>query len=125
MSYFIALCLACPPGADADPPLADLERFPGPEIARHEIAMNAAFEDHLRGQLAVALHRTNELGALLRLTERLYRCWDALRDAHCPDYPANYRRECLARLRCLLGEAAYQGGLMPPGAPYWLFPEID
>jgi hypothetical protein len=123
---FIFCCLvAGGPVPPQDPPLSDLERFPPVEVVQNELAMNQTFQDYLNARLDVALHQQESLGAQLRRAEFFWNCWDDLRDAQCSYYTEDYRRRRLADLRRRIGDYAYYRGLMPPGVPYWDFPEIE
>jgi hypothetical protein len=112
-------------GDPPNPPLSDLERFPPPCVVQSELAMNQNLQDYLNARLEVALDQQEALGAHLRFAECLWECWDALRDAQCASYPEEYRRQRLGDLRRRIGAGPYYLGHMPPGVPYWTFPEID
>jgi hypothetical protein len=120
---FILCCLV--PGDPSNPPLSDLKRFPPPCVVQSELALNQNLQDYLNARLEVAWHQRPSLGDHLRFAECLWECWDALRDAQCASYPEEFRRHRLADLRRRIGAGPYYLGRMPPGVPYWTFPEID
>jgi hypothetical protein len=120
---FLLCCLV--PAVPPDPPLSDLERFPPPSIVQSELAMNQNFQDYLNARLEVALRQQEALTIHLRYAESLWNCWDDLRDAQCTSYSEEFRRRRLADLRRRIGAGPYYLGHMPPGVPYWTFPEID
>ena len=61
------------------------------------------------------------IGEALAETDRLYKVWDAVRDARCDFYYVTVRRQALKRLREALGDAAYAATDLPPHVPAWRF----
>ncbi len=56
-------------------------------------------------------------------TDRLYKVWDAVRDARCEFYYVSVRRQALMRLKDMLGEDDYRSTNLPPNVPVWRFNE--
>jgi hypothetical protein len=98
------------------PPLADVWRFPPPEIAGRHLAHNRV----VRRELAL---RRDAMGGHLGYdyavaeAERLYKIWDAARDAGSEFYYVSVRRQALALLRQMIGPEAYHQGELPPPFP--------
>lgn len=99
------------------PPLADVSRFPHAELACCVLAHNRAFHRDLSVRRDALGATRPEFDAALHEAERLYKVWDAARDARGDYYYVIVRRQALARLRELLGEDAYHRGQMPPPTP--------
>lgn len=108
----LCICLHFP-----DPLHTDLPRFPCSTAQR-------TWESY-RAQLAV-LDEQLEIGGcdrdmLQAVRDEMYfceRCWNYLDDATRMTAGDHWRRQALETLRFLLGERAYQDGIMPPVAPY-------
>jgi hypothetical protein len=103
------------------PPLADADRFPGREAVNHLIQFNRTYRTHLEGRQAWEADRAEVIGVALSETDRLYRVWDAVRDARCEFYYVTVRRQALKRLREALGDQAYEVADLPPHVPAWRF----
>ena len=54
-------------------------------------------------------------------TDRLFRAWDAVRDARCEFYYTTVRRHALKNLREMIGDDAFAAGELPPYVPEWRF----
>jgi hypothetical protein len=98
------------------PPLADAWRFPPPETIGRHLAHNRVVRRDL------ALRRDAMGGHLgydyaLAESERLYKIWDAARDAGSDFYYVSVRRQALALLRQLIGPDAYHKAELPPPFP--------
>jgi hypothetical protein len=102
------------------PPLADCQRWPDRNTITDALAFNRAYHQHLEAVAAV-----DEVGAALGETDALYQVWDALREAQVPYYYVSPRRQSLALARRLLGDQAYEAGVLPPPVPWWRFRRID
>ena len=100
------------------PPLADAWRFPPADVAHRHLAFNRTVHrdltlrrDAMGGHLG--------FDAALAETERLYKVWDAVRDARSDFYYVSVRRQALATLLQLIGPDAYHKAELPPPAPGW------
>jgi hypothetical protein len=109
--------------ADA-PRLADSLRLPDRRLLDDYIQFNRAFRRHLENRMLWEPDRAVALIEVLRENERLYRLWDATRDARCEFHYVTYRRLALKKLRDGLGEAAYLAGELPPYVPHWHFSPV-
>ncbi len=103
------------------PPLADAERFPDREGVNALIQFNRGYRQHLADRQAWEADRSDVIGVALAETDRLYRVWDAVRDARCEFYYVTVRRQALKRLQESLGEDAYRRTELPPHVPAWRF----
>ncbi len=106
--------------ADA-PQLAECQRLPDRHTVNELIRFNRAYRQHLEERQAWELDRADLLREALQETDRLYRQWDAIRDAQCDFYYVTVRRAALKRLRDAIGEEAFATGRMPPYVPLWAF----
>lgn len=106
--------------ADA-PKLADADRFPGAEAVNEAIRFNRAYRKNLEVRQQWEADRSDAIRAAVSETDRLYRAWDAVRDARCPFYYTTVRRHALKRLKDMVGDEAFAAGEMPPYVPEWRF----
>lgn len=104
--------------ADA-PRLDDAGRFPDRATVAEFIRVNRAHRKCLETRLVWEADRADVLQEAVRQTDRLYRTWDAARDARCEFYYVTVRRQALLRLKTMLGEDAFAAGEMPPYVPEW------
>jgi hypothetical protein len=105
------------------PPLADAARFPGRDAVNQLIQFNRTYRTFLEGRQTWEADRAEVIGVALAETDRLYRVWDAVRDARCEFYYVTVRRQALKRLRDGLGDTAYETADLPPHVPAWRFRE--
>lgn len=110
------LALALSALCDA-PPLTDLDFLPSRETVRRARHFSLDYQENLRMQAMVRLHRREEFWEIKRETDQLYRIWDTLDDAQIDCRDVVFRREKLRCLRDLLGAEAYYSGRMPPTRP--------
>ena len=103
------------------PPLSDAMRLPDRRLMDDYIQFNRAYRKHLEGRLAWESDRAAVIGEAVRETERLYKLWDAMREAKSDYGYVTLRRTALKRLRDGIGEDAYTAGTLPPYVPDWRF----
>jgi hypothetical protein len=108
--------------ADA-PRLADSFRFPDRRLVNELVRFNRAYRKHLETRQVWESDRAEVIRVVVLETDRLYRVWDAVRDARCDFYYVTVRRQALKRLQDLLGPDAYAAGELPPYVPEWRFNE--
>ena len=106
--------------ADA-PMLAESARLPDRRLMDDYIQFNRAYRKHLDVRMAWEGDRADIIGATIRETDRLYRLWDAIREAKCDYHYVTYRRTALKKLKDGLGEQVYTTGVLPPYVPDWRF----
>jgi hypothetical protein len=106
--------------ADA-PKLAECRRLPDRNTINEFIKFNRAFRKHLEECAMWELDRADLYNTAIQETDRLYRQWDAVRDAQCDFYYVTVRRAALKKLRDGVGEEAFATGRMPPYVPEWRF----
>lgn len=100
------------------PPLTDAWRFPPPDVASRHLEFNRTVHRDLT-------LRRNAMGghlgydAALAESERLYKVWDAVRDARSEFYYVSVRRHALAVVLQLIGADAYHKAELPPPSPGW------
>ena len=106
--------------ADA-PLLVDAMRLPQRQLMDDYIHFNRAYHKHLETRLVWEGDRADIISEAIRETDRLYRLWDAMREAKCDYHYVTYRRLALKKLKEALGEEAYMAGTLPPYVPDWRF----
>jgi hypothetical protein len=106
--------------ADA-PKLAECQRLPDRRTVGELLKFNRAYRKHLEEREVWETDRSDVLQAAMQETDRLYRHWDAIRDAQCDFYYVSVRRTALKKLRDAIGEEAFSTGHMPPYVPNWRF----
>jgi hypothetical protein len=106
--------------ADA-PLLAEAARLPERRLMDDYIQFNRAYRKHLETRLAWEGDRADIISEAVRETERLYKLWDAMREAKSDYGYVTFRRFALKRLKDSLGDQAYQAGQLPPYVPDWRF----
>jgi hypothetical protein len=109
--------------ADA-PKVGDSARFPAREVVNEFIRFNRAYRKHLETRQVWEADRADVIRIVMAETDRLYRVWDAIRDARCEFYYITVRRQALQRLRDLIGPEAYAIGELPPHVPDSRFVEV-
>ena len=110
--------------ADA-PPAWAADRLPPRAEINRAMEFNRRYAAHLAARRDFELDRAAVLDAAIRETDRLYRVWDAARDARTDFYYVTVRRAALARLRDLVGDEAFQAGRLPTPVPTQLFNEMN
>jgi hypothetical protein len=106
--------------ADA-PPVADADRLPDRRLMNDYIQFNRAYRKNLDMRMLWEADRADRIGEVVRETDRLYKMWDAMREAKCDFHYVTYRRQSLKKLKDALGPEAYMAGEMPPYVPEWRF----
>lgn len=107
------------------PDLHDLYRWPGSGDTREAMNFNRAYRSHLEARHAWEKWNQAEIWEALIETDRLWKVWDTLDDAHLRHFSRYRRRQALRTLRELLGEDAYARGAMPPPVPLQYLRAID
>jgi hypothetical protein len=103
------------------PRLSESDRLPSRQTVADYIRFNRAYRKHLENRLVWEPDRASVIGDAIRETERLYKLWDAMRDATCDFHYVTVRRLALKKLRDMMGSDGYNSGEMPPYVPEWRF----
>jgi hypothetical protein len=103
------------------PKLADAARLPDKRLMADALQFNRAFRKNLDARIVWEADRAASLAEVVRETDRLYRMWDAIREAGSDCHYVTYRRLALKKLRDGIGADAYHAGEMPPCVPEWRF----
>lgn len=106
--------------ADA-PRLSDCRRLPDRRTVNELIKFNREYRKNLEDRQVWEADRSDILHAAMQETDRLYRQWDAVRDAQCDFYYVTVRRTALKKLRDVIGQDAFLAGQMPSYVPEWRF----
>jgi hypothetical protein len=103
------------------PRVAESDRLPARQVLNENIRFNRAYRKTLETRLAWEPDRAGEIGEAIRETERLYKVWDAMRDARCEYHYVTVRRLALQKMKDLIGPEDYAAGVLPPFVPEWRF----
>jgi hypothetical protein len=106
------------------PLLIDSDRLPDRRLANDSIRFNRAYRKNLEMRLAWEADRATLIREVLNENERLYRIWDAIRDAKCDFHYVTTRRVALRKLRDLIGPDAFASAEPPPCVPDWRFAQL-
>lgn len=106
------------------PQVADALRFPERAAVNDIVQFNRTYRKHLDERQQLEPGRAGALRDVAWETDRLYKVWDAVRDARCEYYYVTVRRQALKKVRDLVGEQAYLSGALPPNVPTWRFDEM-
>jgi hypothetical protein len=106
--------------ADA-PKLAEANRLPDRRVTNDYIQFNRAYRKTLETRLVWEADRAERIGEVLRETDRLYKLWDAIREAKSDFHYVTYRRQALKKLKEGMGTEAFLTGELPPYVPEWRF----
>lgn len=108
--------------ADA-PKLGDSERLPDRTVVNDLIQFNRSYRKHLTEKQTLERDRCERYDIALSETDRLYKIWDAVRDARCDFYYVTVRRAALRKLKTAIGEEAFLQAQLPPNVPTWRYNE--
>jgi hypothetical protein len=103
------------------PKVSENERLPSRQTVNDNIRFNRAYRKNLETRLVWESDRAGVIGEAIRETERLYKAWDAMRDAKCEFHYVTVRRIALMKLKDMLGPEVFMTGEMPPYVPEWRF----
>jgi hypothetical protein len=103
------------------PKVADSDRLPTRQLINDYIRFNRAYRKNLETRLLWEPDRADIIGDAIRETDRLYKTWDAMRDAKCEFHYVTVRRLALKKLEDMIGPDAYTSGDLPPYVPEWRF----
>ena len=105
------------------PRLEEANRLPDRKVVNELIGFNRAFRKHLVEKQMLEQDRYDLYQEVMLETDRLYKVWDAVRDARCDFYFVGARRQALQRLKDLIGEEDYRTMVLPPNVPVWRWNE--
>jgi len=105
------------------PRLEESNRLPERKLVNELVQFNRGFRKHLVDKHVLEQDRAEAYEAVMIETDRLYKVWDAVRDARCEFYYVTVRRQALLRLKEMLGDDEYQAVNLPPNVPTWRFHE--
>jgi hypothetical protein len=108
---------------DDAPKVSESDRLPSRQLVNDCIRFNRAYRKNLETRLMWESDRANVIGEAIRETEKLYKIWDAIRDAKCEFHYITVRRLALNKLKETLGTELYDKGELPPYVPEWRFAE--
>ena len=106
------------------PKVIDTERLPDRALINDCIRFNRSFRKHMELRMAWEADRADFILEVINETERLYKIWDAIRDAKSHLHYVTTRRLALLRLRDMIGPVAYESGQTPPFVPDWRFARL-
>jgi hypothetical protein len=88
------------------------------------IRFNRAFRKNMELRLAWESDRADFIREVIDENERLYKIWDAIRDAKSDMHYVTTRRFALLKLRDLIGPDAFAKGAVMPYVPDWRFARL-
>ncbi len=103
------------------PKLAESARLPTRSLMDEHIRFNRAYRKHLDTRILWEADRADQISEAVRETDRLYKMWDAMREAKCEFHYVTYRRLALKKFKDALGTEVYASGELPPCVPDWRF----
>jgi hypothetical protein len=103
------------------PKVGESDRLPSRQAVNDNIRFNRAYRKNLETRLLWEPDRANVIGEAIRETEKLYKLWDAMRDAKCDYHYVTVRRLALKKLKEMVGPEIYFTGELPPYVPDWRF----
>jgi hypothetical protein len=103
------------------PKLGECDRLPTRLVVNDYIRFNRAYRKNLETRLMWEADRAGVIGEAISETDRLYKMWDAMRDAKCEFHYVTVRRLALLKLKDMLGASVYSSGELPPYVPDWRF----
>ena len=105
-----------------NPVLPDRDRFPPREMAKQAMEFNRAYRLHVQDRQMMELHNFWYWQEVLEETDYLYHCHDWLHAAQNGEgRDETYWIISLQRLKELIGNDAYNAGVMPPNVPVHRF----
>ncbi len=107
------------------PRLEESNRLPERKAVNDLVQFNRAFRKRLVEKHILEQDRSEVYEAVMVETDRLYKVWDAVRDAKCSFYYVTVRRQALSRLKEMLGDEDYYNTNLPPNVPTWRFHERE
>lgn len=105
------------------PPAGDGFRFG--HANDEAIQFSCGFIAYCRGQAELESWRAREWEGLISETEELQRVWRLAIQTRVTGAWVLQRRRALRDLRELIGDEAYEAGILPPVVPVWRFRVID
>jgi hypothetical protein len=106
------------------PNVIDSFRLPDRQMINDAIRFNRSFGKQLDLRILWEADRAGLIREVISENERLYRMWDAMRDAKSDLHYITTRRLALLRLRDQLGPDAYEKNELPPYVPDWRFARL-
>jgi hypothetical protein len=106
------------------PKVGESDRLPNRQAVNDNIRFNRAYRKNLDTRLLWEPDRANVIGDAIRETEKLYKIWDAMRDAKCEHHYITVRRLALKKLKEMVGPEIYLTGESPPYVPDWRFTAV-
>jgi hypothetical protein len=103
------------------PRLEESNRLPERKIVNDLVQFNRAYRKCLAEKHELEQDRGEIYETVMIETDRLYKVWDAVRDARCEFYYVTVRRQALIRLKDMLGDDDYAKTNLPPNVPTWRF----
>jgi hypothetical protein len=103
------------------PKVSESDRLPSRQAVNDNIRFNRAYRKNLENRLIWEPDRAGVIGDAITETERLYKMWDAIRDAKCDYHYITVRRVALKKLKEMVGPEMYSTGELPLYVPEWRF----
>jgi hypothetical protein len=105
------------------PRLSECIKLPTKEFAAEAINFNRKINTMLTNRAALETDRADGFKEAITDNEKLYKLWDAVRDARCEFYYVTVRRLAMKKIIDAIGEENFDLGKLPLPAPEYLFQE--
>jgi hypothetical protein len=106
------------------PRVAEAERLPDRLTINDCIRFNRSFRKNMEIRSAWESDRADFIREVIDENERLYKIWDAIRDAKSDMHYVTTRRIALLKLRDMIGLDAFASGEAMPYVPDWRFARL-
>jgi hypothetical protein len=106
------------------PRVVESNRLPDRETINNCIKFNRSFKTNMEMRILWEADRADFIREVINENERLYKIWDAIRDAKSSLHYVTTRRLALQKLRDIIGPDAYASGDAPPYVPEWRFTHV-
>jgi hypothetical protein len=106
------------------PRVAEAERLPDRLTINDCIRFNRSFRKNMEIRSAWESDRADFIREVIDENERLYKIWDAIRDAKSDMHYVTTRRIALLKLRDMIGPDAFASGEAMPYVPDWRFARL-
>lgn len=103
------------------PPLHDGMRLPERQLINDMLSFNRTYRTYLVDLLEFYEVDDDDIREAIKETDLCYKIWDEARDARCEYYYITIKRRALKNVRELIGDDAWNAGVLPPHVPVWRF----
>jgi hypothetical protein len=99
----------------------DAMRLPEYELINDMLHFNRAYRKYLIGLLEFHEVDDDSIREAIKETDLCYKIWDSAGDARSKYYYVTMQRKAMKNLKKLIGDDAWNDGVLPPHVPVWRF----